>query len=55
MAHYALAILEVVLVAGAFATLLPKLPLAAGAILRFSCLGVLVANVIRASSHERCM
>lgn len=44
----ALAILAVVAVAGIFSTLLPGIPLAAGAILLFGCLGVLVANVARA-------
>jgi hypothetical protein len=44
----ALAIVAVVLLAGAFATLMPDVPLAAGAILLLGCLGVLVANVARA-------
>jgi hypothetical protein len=44
----ALAILTVVLLAGAFATLMPDVPLAAGAILLFGCLGVLLANVAKA-------
>jgi hypothetical protein len=44
----ALAILTVVLLAGASATLMPDAPLAAGAILLFGCLGVLLANVARA-------
>jgi hypothetical protein len=44
----ALAILVVVAVAGSFSTLLPGIPLAAGAILLFGCLGVLLANVARA-------
>ena len=44
----ALAILTVVLLAGASATLMPDVPLAAGAILLFGCLGVLLANVERA-------
>jgi hypothetical protein len=44
----ALAILAVVLLASAFATLMPDVPLAAGAILLFGCLGVLLANVARA-------
>jgi hypothetical protein len=43
----ALAILMVVLLAGAFATLMPDVPLAAGAILLLGCLGVLLANVAR--------
>jgi hypothetical protein len=44
----ALAILAVVLLAGAFAALMPDAPLAAGAILLLGCLGVLLANVARA-------
>jgi hypothetical protein len=44
----ALAILTVVLLAGALATLMPDVPFAAGAILLFGCLGVLLANVVRA-------
>jgi hypothetical protein len=44
----ALAILAVVLVAGIVATLVPEIPLAAGAILLFGCLGVLVLNVASA-------
>jgi hypothetical protein len=44
----ALAILAVVLLAGAFATLMPEVPLAAGIILLLGCLGVLLANVARA-------
>jgi hypothetical protein len=44
----ALAILAVVLLAGALATLMPDVPLAAGAILLLGCLGVLLANVARA-------
>jgi hypothetical protein len=45
----ALAIVAVVLLAGISATLMPDLPLAAGAILLLGCLGVLVANVARAA------
>jgi uncharacterized membrane protein YdjX (TVP38/TMEM64 family) len=44
----ALAILSVVLVAGILATLIPEIPLAAGAVLLFGCLGVLLLNVVRA-------
>jgi hypothetical protein len=44
----ALAILSVVLVAGILATLIPEIPLAAGAVLLFGCLGVLVLNVVSA-------
>ena len=45
----ALAILAVVIFAGALATLVPGTPLAAGAILLFGCLGVLFVNVTRAA------
>jgi hypothetical protein len=41
----ALAILAVVLIAGAFAALMPNVPLLAGAVLLLGCLGVLLANV----------
>ncbi len=44
----ALAILTVVLLAGALSILIPNVQLAAGAILLFGCLGVLFANVARA-------
>jgi hypothetical protein len=44
----ALAILAVIALAGIFSTLIPDIPLAAGAILLFGCLGVLLANVARA-------
>jgi hypothetical protein len=44
----ALAVLAVVLVAGAVATLLPDIPLVTGALLLLGCLGVLLANVARA-------
>ena len=30
-----------------------RVPLAAGAMLLFGCLGVLLANVIKAAEHER--
>jgi hypothetical protein len=49
----ALAILGVVAVAGVLATLVPQFPLAAGAILLFGSLGVLVENVTRAARHRR--
>ena len=45
----ALAILAVIGAAGLLATLMPALPLAAGAVLLFGCLGVLFANVLRAA------
>lgn len=44
----ALAILAVIVVAGIVSTLLPGVPLAAGATLVFGCLGVLLVNVARA-------
>jgi hypothetical protein len=44
----ALAILAVVAAAGIAAILIPEIPLAAGAILMFGCLGVLLLNVVRA-------
>jgi hypothetical protein len=44
----ALAILAVVVLAGLCATLISEIPLAAGAILLFGCLGVLLANVAKA-------
>jgi hypothetical protein len=47
----ALMILAVVILAGVFVTLAPDLQLAAGAVLLFGCLGVLVANVARASGR----
>jgi hypothetical protein len=45
----ALMILAVVLLAGLVATFMPDLQLAAGAMLLFGCLGVLLANVTRAA------
>jgi hypothetical protein len=47
----ALMILAVVMLASIFATLMPDLQLA-GAILLFGCLGVLVANVVRAAGRR---
>jgi hypothetical protein len=44
----ALAIIAIVAVAGIAATLMPDVPLAAGAILLFGCLGVLFSNAVRA-------
>jgi uncharacterized membrane protein YdjX (TVP38/TMEM64 family) len=41
----ALAIVAIVIAAAIVATVLPSMPLAAGAILLFGCLGLLVANV----------
>jgi hypothetical protein len=45
----ALMILAVVTLASVLATLVPDLQLAAGAVLLFGCLGVLVANVAGAA------
>jgi hypothetical protein len=47
----ALAILAVIALAGIFSILMPDLPLAAGALLLFGCLGVLLLNVARAARH----
>jgi hypothetical protein len=44
----ALAIIAVVVLAGISAALMPDVPLAAGAILLFGCLGVLFSNAVRA-------
>jgi uncharacterized membrane protein YdjX (TVP38/TMEM64 family) len=49
----ALAILCIVALAAVIALLMPRLSLAAGGILLFGCLGVLLANVIRAAQRER--
>ena len=49
----AFAILCIVTVAAVLALLMPRLSLAAGAVLLFGCLGVLLINVIRAAQHER--
>jgi uncharacterized membrane protein YdjX (TVP38/TMEM64 family) len=43
----ALAIIAVVVVAAIVAMLIPEVPLAAGAILLFGCLGILLSNVAR--------
>jgi hypothetical protein len=45
----ALGILAVIVAAGVLATLLPSFSLVAGAVLLFGCLGVLLANVMRAA------
>jgi hypothetical protein len=45
----ALMIVAVVMLAGVLATLMPDFQLAAGALLLFGCLGVLLANVARAA------
>jgi hypothetical protein len=47
----ALAIVAVVLLAGILAILMPDIPLAAGAILLFGCLGVLFSNAVRAGQR----
>ena len=44
----ALAILAVIALAGIFSILRPDMPLAAGAVLLFGCLAVLLLNVARA-------
>jgi hypothetical protein len=45
----ALAIIAVVALAGVMATLLPEVPLVAGAILLFGCLAALLSSVARAN------
>lgn len=47
----ALAILAVVAISALIAAAMPDVPLAAGAVLLFGCLGVLAANVARAGRH----
>jgi hypothetical protein len=47
----ALAILTVILLAGVSTYLMPDVPIAGGIILLFGCLGVLLANVVRAGKH----
>ncbi len=47
----ALAILTVILLAGVSTYLMPDVPIAGGIILLFGCLGVLLANVVRAGQH----
>jgi hypothetical protein len=47
----ALTILAVVILTAIVATLMPEARLAAGAILLFGCLGVLLANVARAAQR----
>jgi hypothetical protein len=44
----AFAIIVIVLLSWTFATLMPDLPLATGAVLLIGCLGVLFANVLMA-------
>lgn len=45
----ALAIMAVIALAGILSILMPNMPLVAGAILLFGCLGLLLANVARAA------
>ncbi len=45
----ALAIIVIVLLSSVIANLIPDMPLAAGAVLLVGCLGVLFANVMRAT------
>jgi hypothetical protein len=45
----AFAILVIVLVSGIFPTLMPDMPLVAGAMLLVGCLAVLFANVMKAA------
>jgi hypothetical protein len=45
----ALAIIVVVVLSGIFATLMPYIPLVSGAVLLIGCLGVLLANVMKAA------
>lgn len=45
----ALAIMAVIALAGILSVLMPNMPLVAGAILLFGCLGLLLANVARAA------
>jgi len=49
----ALAILAVVMLAGILALLMPNMPLAAGAVLLFGCLGVLVVDVASVGQPPR--
>ena len=44
----ALAIIAIVALAGIMAMLMPGVPLAAGAVLLFGCLAVLLANTVKA-------
>jgi uncharacterized membrane protein YdjX (TVP38/TMEM64 family) len=49
----AFAIVCIVVLTAVLALLMPRLSLAAGAVLLFGCLGVLLVNVISAAQHER--
>jgi hypothetical protein len=48
----ALALIVVVLLSWIFATLMPDMPLATGAVLLIGCLGVLFANVLKAAQQS---
>jgi hypothetical protein len=48
----ALAIVAVIALAGILSILMPNMPLLAGAILLFGCLGLLLANVARAAQSR---
>lgn len=48
----ALAIIAVVIVAGLFTFLVPNMPIVAGAILLFGCLGALFLNVLRTGQRR---
>jgi hypothetical protein len=45
----AVAIFVIVLLSWIFSTLMPEMPLAAGAVLLIGCLGVLLANIMKAA------
>ena len=47
----AFAILVIVLVSGMFSTLMPDMPLVAGAMVLVGCLAVLFANVMKAAQE----
>jgi hypothetical protein len=47
----ALAIIVIVVISWIFATLMPNMPLATGAVLLIGCLGVLFANVMKAAQR----
>ncbi len=47
----ALAIIVIVVISWIFATLMPNMPLATGAVLLIGCLGVLFANIMKAAQR----
>ena len=47
----AMAIIVIVLFSWVFSTLMPDMPLVAGAVLLIGCLGVLFANVMKAAQR----